>query len=381
MTGSLRKREFPWRLGALALLVLCVSCEAERAAPEGYQGVVELDERMLAFEVGGRLLEVTVRQGDVVAPGDAIARLDSTLPALELRALEAQAEATRAELDLLYEGARPENIKQARARVKSANASFQAALKELDRAETLLRSGTATGQYLDQTRLRLDQARAAKVEAELLLKELRQGPREQEIEAGEARLDAARSSAESARERIRRHELFADGHAEVLDVPRRFGEYVAPGTTIVTVADTTRPFVDVFVPQPEVSKLSVGAPVTVRVDSLSAALGGRVEHIARTMEYSPRFLFSPAERPYLVLRARIRIRDDDRKIHAGIPGFVTLGNPAGLPLPEAPRTVTKGTAGAPDEAAKGPEAGGDTETAAPARPAPRKKKRPGRRGP
>jgi len=326
-------------IAVLMLLGTTSACEERVVTPEGYQGIVELDERSLAFEVGGKLLEVTVKKGDSVAPGALLARLDSTLPSLELQALEAQAVATKAELDLLYEGARREEIEQARARVTAADAALRTSERDYDRTLSLLKSAAITEQHLDDARLRLDQARAAKDEAALRLKELRRGPRAQEIAAGEARLDAAMSSAESARERIRRHELFADGHAEILDVPRRFGEYVAPGTTIVTVADTTRPFVDVFVPQTEISKVKVGSPVTVRVDALNAPLGGRIEHVGRAMEYSPRFLFSPTERPYLVLRVRIRVRDDKRVLHAGIPAFAALGAPSGLPLPEAPKTV------------------------------------------
>jgi HlyD family secretion protein len=169
------------------------------------------------------------------------------------------------------------------------------------------------------------------------LSALRKGPRAQEIQAGEARLQAADASARASEERISRHVLIADVAAEVLDVPVRHGEFVSAGTTVITVADTEMPYVDVFVPQARMGEVKLGMPVTVLSDVLEDALGGRVEHIGRSLEYTPRFLFSPKERPYLVLRVRVRIADPKKQLHAGIPAFIELTPPSGPVLPPAPQ--------------------------------------------
>ncbi len=331
---------YPLRKGLwpLCFCVLFVwSCDQEKTRTPELQGIVELTQRALAFELPGRVLRVHVERGDVLEKGMAIAQLDATLEELTYQTLVAQARATKAELDLLYEGTRVEELERIRARVRGAEAEVRTRRRELDRVTALHESKAVTVSELDSVRSSYDKAVANQDEARGLLRELHKGPRAQEIQAGEARLQAAESNARASEERILRHVLYADGPAEVLDVPIEFGEYVSAGTTLVTVADTERPYVDVFVPQSRIAEVSVGAPVTVLADSLRAPIGGRIEHIARTMEYTPRFLFSPKERPYLVLRVRVRIADPERRLRAGVPAFVELTAPGPeLALPHAP---------------------------------------------
>jgi HlyD family secretion protein len=142
--------------------------------------------------------------------------------------------------------------------------------------------------------------------------------------------------------------LYAEGPGEVLDVPVKRGEYVAAGTPVVTVADTTRPFVDVFVPQGQIGKFQVGAPVSLKVDTYDETFGGRVEYISQSTEFTPRFLFSPRERPNLVVRARVRVHDPKRKLRAGIPAFAdpTLA-PAQSPPPLGSLLPPPSTSGLP----------------------------------
>jgi hypothetical protein len=93
---------------------------------------------------------------------------------------------------------------------------------------------------------------------------------------------------------------------------------------VVTVADAAHPYVEVFVPQATVAAVTLGGAATVRVDGDRAAYPGRVELIGRRLEYTPRFLFSPRERPNLVVRVRVRVDDPSGRLHAGVPAAVEL---------------------------------------------------------
>jgi HlyD family secretion protein len=127
-----------------------------------------------------------------------------------------------------------------------------------------------------------------------------------------------------AGERLRLYQLHAIEAGTVLDVNAEPGEVVAPGVPVVVVADTRHPYADVFVPQAELAGIAVGSPARVAVDSLPEPLAGRVEHIARRTEFTPRYLFSEKERPNLVVRVRVRIDDPGQTLHAGVPAFATI---------------------------------------------------------
>jgi HlyD family secretion protein len=102
------------------------------------------------------------------------------------------------------------------------------------------------------------------------------------------------------------------------------GEVVSPAAPVITLADAQHPYVDVFVPEAQISRVFLGEGARVKVDALSHELGGKVEHIARRTEFTPRYLFSEKERSTLVVRVRVRIEDPKEELRAGVPAFVHL---------------------------------------------------------
>ena len=87
-------------------------------------------------EVGGKVVELKVAEGDRVEVGALIARLGTTDAELSIRRTEAERDQAVAQLRLLQAGARPEEIRQAQAQFDSAEADVRAAAAELQSAES-----------------------------------------------------------------------------------------------------------------------------------------------------------------------------------------------------------------------------------------------------
>ena len=89
--------------------------QAMHPAPVPLQGLMDATTVSVAAKVPGRLAAVTVKEGDQVAAGDAVARL--TLPEIEAKVAQAKAlhEAAAAKADMAQEGARTEELDAARA--------------------------------------------------------------------------------------------------------------------------------------------------------------------------------------------------------------------------------------------------------------------------
>lgn len=95
----------------------------------------------LSFGISGRVIELLVAEGDVVASGDVIARLhDDSLQAAVAQA-EAGLEAARANLALL-----PQQIIAAEADVKAAQAQLASAAAQRDSAAALIEAESALAQ-------------------------------------------------------------------------------------------------------------------------------------------------------------------------------------------------------------------------------------------
>ena len=305
-----------------ALMAACRSGAAEDA--RAGQGVVEFEQRVLGFELGGRVTEIPVSRGDRVKKGQRLARLDDEL-ARTSRAVRANEErAARAQLGLLEAGARPEDIRSVAARVKAARASEAQAKRNLGRERELNRRGVTPQALVDNLESQLERATAERQSLEQTLQSMRSGARHPELEAAQAKADAAKSVVELEEERLARHELRAEADGVVLDVHVEAGEIVAAGTPVVTLANTRTPYADVFIAQARVGGIRVGAPARLKVDSLPDPLPAKVESIGQKTEFTPRFLFSNRERPNLVIRVRVRVDDPGERLHAGLPAFVQI---------------------------------------------------------
>ena len=98
----------------------------ERAPAAGARvsGQVDATEVQVAADVGGRMLEMPIAEGDRVKQGDVIARLDTRDVDLALQRAQAERAQADAQLRLLQAGARAEDIRQAEAQVSAARPTW-----------------------------------------------------------------------------------------------------------------------------------------------------------------------------------------------------------------------------------------------------------------
>ena len=305
----------------IIVLATMAGCDAELKTPPGYQGIIEHDDRHLGFRVGGQLREIRFDRGDVIDEGALIAVLDDTAELPILLAREADLARARANAALVYAGPRVEEVRSTMAELDGARATLREAKANLDRHRNLPEQAATARSLISELEAAYAQSRAQVRMLQQRLKQMRKGARPEELAASDAAVTAAEAAVDAEKERLALYSLRSSERVTVLDVPVRIGEVVAAGATVATVADTKHPYVDVFVPQQSLEGLELGLPARVRVDAESEAFDGKIEHIAPTTEFTPRYLFSPTERPNLVVRVRVRISDPDERLHAGVPAF------------------------------------------------------------
>ena len=187
----------------LVAAIISSACQEKAPAAEGrVSGQVDATEVQIAPEVGGRIVEMTIAEGDRVKQGDVVARLDTADVDLALRRAQAERSQADAQLRLLQAGARGEDIRQAEAQAAVATADIAAAEAELASAETDLqrferllevnsgsqkqRDDAATRRAMARDRVTASKAREAA--AREAVARLRAGSRPEEIDAARARV-------------------------------------------------------------------------------------------------------------------------------------------------------------------------------------------------
>jgi len=319
-------REF---LVSIASLMFAACNGAAASVDESLQGIVEHDERVLGFAVGGRVDRVAVDRGAEVHAGDVLVHLDEALELPMREARLAEIDAAMAQLGLVRSGPRREELRAAEAELAAIDEQERLLRGRRDRSSSLVDRGALASSTLEDVDSTLASLVGRRAMVDQRLTGLRRGARAQEIDGAEAQLRAARAGLAAIDARLAQHTLASPGGFYVTEIHAEVGEMAGPGTAAVTVADLDHPYVDVYVPEGRITRVSVGQRATVQVDGLRGSLSGIVEHVSNRTEFTPRFLFSESERPNLVLRVRIRVEDARHQLRAGLPAFVTIGNGSG----------------------------------------------------
>ncbi len=296
-------------------------------------GHVEATETRLAPEAGGRVLTLTVKEGDRVRQGQALLTLDTRDTQLAVDRAKAERAAAEAQLRLVQAGARVEDIRQAQAQIETAQAEvaamkteLAAADQDLVRFDTLLKNNSGSRKQRDDAATRRDVARdrvtsaeSRVTTAEEVLAKLRAGARREEVEAARARVEAVNAQVTMLEKGIGDATLFAPAGGLVTEKLVEPGELLPPRAPALVIADLDRPWADVFVPEPTVPQIKIGQPATIYTDAGGAGITGTIAYISPKAEFTPRNVQTADERSKLVYRVRISVDNKDGVLKQGMP--------------------------------------------------------------
>lgn len=272
-------------------------------------GRIEAEEVHVATKYPGRVAEVLANEGDMVAAGQVLARMDSA----ELRAELAAARAAVAQAE--------ENVAEARAQIVQRQSELRFAEQELQRAQTLVTKEHISQQQADQRRAERDTAKAA-------------------LEAAEARLASTRRAVEAAKAQAERIEtqlaestLAAPRAGRVQYRLAEPGEVLASGGRVVTLLDLTDVYMTIFLPTADIGRLLVGNEARIILDAVPQyVIPAQVSFISAEAQFTPREVETRSEREKLMFRVKVKIDPalliaHIEKVRTGLPGeaYVMLG--------------------------------------------------------
>ncbi len=235
---------------------------------------------------------------------EAYRRAEEGTPAEELRQYQEAYLQAKAALDLELAGTRKEDIDAARADSMQARQSLKLLLRGSRKED------------IQAAEARLKQAQTA-------LKELNAGNRKEQIAQAEAAAIAAKAQAKSSQKTLEERILRAPQDGVIERILTAVGDLISPGMAVIRMENPSDIWVRVFVPEGNLSQVAVGAEVQLKVDGISALLPGEVESIASAGEFTPANIQTPEERGKQVFAVRIRLKQVDLRVKAGMAVTVT----------------------------------------------------------
>jgi HlyD family secretion protein len=318
----------------IALVVAAVGVGSWLLVRDGLQddagvrasGTVEATDADLGFQAAGRVLEVSVDEGDDVTAGTELARLDTRELEAALDGARAQLDAAEARLSELDRGARPQEVLTAEAAVRAAATRAEEARAERERAAALFAGGAISRQVRDRAEASLQVATATLEQAEEQLALVEEGPRTETIRAQRATADQARANVARAEAALSHAVITAPFDGVVTVRHREPGEAVTPGAPVLTLLDPSDRWVRIYVREDQMGLVSIGARAEIVADTdPDRVYEGEVVFIGNEAEFTPRNVQTAEERIKLVYPVKVRITGDTQfELKPGVPADVTL---------------------------------------------------------
>ena len=319
-----------WVVGAGLAIAGCQAPEPSNTIR--VSGHVEATEVQVSPDVGGRLLELGPAEGDRIAAGDVIARLDIRDVELQIARARADRAAADAQLRFLVRGARVEDVRQARAQADAASADAAAASAELkaaemdlERFEALLAANAGSQKQRDDAQARVDVARERLrgaqeriAAAREVVGRLEAGATPEEIDAARARVAAADAQL-AVLDKARADAIVVSPVAGIVTQKlAEAGEAVAPRMPLLVVTDLDNAWANLFVPEPLIPRIALGQAATILTDA-GDRMSGKVTYISPQAEFTPRNVQTADERSKLVYRIKVAVDNRAGTLKSGMP--------------------------------------------------------------
>lgn len=259
-------------------------------------GHVEATDIQVAAEIGGRVTGNDLVEGKSVKAGALLVKIDDTELILRKQRANAEIETLR------------RNRERVERQLQVARHHAKTGERDVLRYRELRQRNAIPQQQLDQAEdaFREKQGQVAVLEAE--------------IATIDGRIEAATQDLKLIENQIEKTRITAPIAGTVLAKAVEVGEFVQPGQTVAVLADLTRPELKVFVPEIDIGKIKLGAPVRVRVDAFPEHLiEGRVQRVDQRAQFTPRDIHMPQERTRMVFGVTLALDNDDGFLKPGMP--------------------------------------------------------------
>jgi HlyD family secretion protein len=288
-------------------------------------GNIEAHESVVGFRTQGRIVALPVEEGKAVNTGELLARLDDADYQQQVRIDQATLHTRNRELELAIAGNRVQDIRASEQTVADARADLELKRSDLERYTALYKRDAISAQTHDQADAAYKRALATYERAQQNLSEVREGTRNEQIAVSRATLQTAHQSLELSKVRLDYTVLQSPVTGVVTVRQAELGEYVVPGTPVVTIADLDHLWVRAYVSETDLGRVRWGLAVAVRTDTYPGkAYRGTIAFISSEAEFTPKTVQTNKERVALVYRIKVDVENPNHELKPGMPADITI---------------------------------------------------------
>lgn len=223
------------------------------------------EEALVSFEVSGRIVELDRSEGDNVKAGDLLARVNDTDYELQVASTHAAVQQSAATLSKVQNGAREQEIAQAKLLVDKATIAQQQAQEDFQRIEKLYRENAISKSDFESMQNRLHLAQKDLENAQHAYSLITQGARAEDKTLSQATYQQAVISQQAASTTLAKTQLHSPINGTILSKLSSAGNLVSAGTPVYHIGNIDQLKVVLPVPDREISVWKVGETVVIEL--------------------------------------------------------------------------------------------------------------------
>ena len=293
----------------VALSLTGCTCNSRDIIEES--GTIEGTDVDIGTEVTGRIVAVRVDEGTRAVKGDTLVLIDDTEYQIQLRQAIANMKSFESSYKLAVEGSRKEDIVQAEANFKNAEADYQ-------RMKDLLASRTMTQKQYDD-------AYARYVSAQQTYEKLQRGSRPEEISVARERRDYAAAQVDLLKKKVHDCTITSPTDGTVTLRAVEPGELVTMGANLLRLTDLDKVKLTIYVNEEEYGRIRLGQSAEIHIDAYpDRSFEGRIVYLSPNAEFTPKNVQTKDERTKLVFAVKIQVQNRDGVLKPGLPADASI---------------------------------------------------------
>lgn len=235
------------------------------------QGQMQMQQTSIAAKVPGRIAKILVTEGDTVTVGQQLIEMDSPEINAKINQARAGKQMAQSQLDKAENGARPQEIAQAKAAWQANKAASDLAENTYQRVNRLYEEGLMARQKRDEAYAQYlatqDQTEAARLQYDLAM----EGARSEDKSAATAQVAQVDAKLDEALVAEEEANLKSPIAGIVDNVIVNAGEVIGEGVPILTLVNTDDQWVVLNVTETHLNQFAIGQQFTGTIPALSSA--------------------------------------------------------------------------------------------------------------
>ena len=275
---------------AVAIVLGWAMWKAYMETPWTRDGTVRSYVVTMAPEVAGRIVELPVRDNQLVHKGDVLLVIEPTDYQIAVRLAEAavqQAQANAQTIDAQIT-VQQAQIAASQAQVEQAQAAVTFSQEQAVRYKDLADREYGTVQMAQQTatNLQKDQAALRNEQAALTLAQRQIASLKAQRASAEATIAQASATRDQAKVNLERTQIRAPVDGWVTNLLAQLGDYATVGRNVISLVDADSFWVDAYFEETQLAAIHEGDPANVKLMGYGQIVRGEVGSVARGINVS-----------------------------------------------------------------------------------------------